>query len=90
MTLSRRFTTGALALSLAVASVVAVPTAASAASTRLHHSVDGMQSKAVCQQVERLNLAHIVRKGGELVSGSSCAWLGAKKKWGYDVYYIQR
>ncbi|MCY1718645.1 hypothetical protein OVA26_17035 [Microbacterium sp. SL62] len=78
-----------VALSLAVAGAIGVPAAASAATTQ-HHSVDGMQTKAICERVQSLNQAHVVRKGGTLISGSGCGWLGAKKKWGYDFYYVMR
>jgi hypothetical protein len=86
MTIARRLTTSAIALTLAVGGAVAVPAAASAATTYRFVST-GIQTKALCDRAEGLNQAHIVRNGGRILAGSSCTWQGSAKKWGYNFLY---
>ncbi|WP_460773171.1 hypothetical protein [Microbacterium sp. GXF7504] len=83
----RRFAATAAALALAAGGVLAVPTAASAASGANTLSSHGYTTKSACQTAEKRSMNNLVKNGAIIKFGTSCGYLDAKKKWGYSIGY---
>ena len=83
MTVKKRITTGALALALAVGGVLAVPTAANAATWKS----SGHTTKTQCLNAEAMAIGVITGGGGVIYSGDGCAYRGASLKWSFAINY---